>query len=164
MVTQIEIARRLGLDVSTVNKILHQRKGYQFRRETIREVFRVAEELGYDLGRLKHDHRRHHPRTALSVPLNLSIYDSEGQLLDLGRATLSEVSLSGALLSGILLTRHVLPLRPHTVGIRILGGALKDFEIKGRPVRFRHRDGAISIAIEFLNTEAVKIERLRKII
>jgi len=164
MVTQVEIARQLRLDVSSVNKILNKRDGPRFRKETIRKVFRVARELGFDFGRLKYNHRRHHARKSLSVPLELSIYSSDGQLLDRGTATMSEISLSGALLSGIVLLQHAIPLKPHTIGIRILDGALKDFEIKGQPVRFRYLGAAISIAIEFLKTEGAKIARLRKIV
>ncbi len=36
MVTQVEIARRVGLDVSSVNKILNRRTGPVFRKATIR--------------------------------------------------------------------------------------------------------------------------------
>ncbi|HLY74651.1 MAG TPA: helix-turn-helix domain-containing protein [Planctomycetota bacterium] len=164
MVTQLQIARQLGLDVSTVNKILNKREGPRFRKETIRKVFKVARQLGFDFGRLKYTHHRHHARTTLSVPLELSIYSPDGQLLDRGTATMSEISLSGALLSGIVLLNRAIPLQPHTIGIRILDGTLKDLEIKGTPVRFRHVGGAISVAIEFLKTEDAPIERLRKIV
>lgn len=52
MVTQVEIARRVGLDVSSVNKILNQAAGPVFRKETIERVFRVAKRLGYNLNRV----------------------------------------------------------------------------------------------------------------
>ena len=41
MVTQSEIARQLGLDVSSVNKILNRRNGPVFRNETVKRVFDV---------------------------------------------------------------------------------------------------------------------------
>lgn len=47
MVTQVEIARACGLDVSTCNKILNKVHGPVFRKETIRMVFAKAKELGY---------------------------------------------------------------------------------------------------------------------
>src|SRR6185295_20277173 len=71
MVTQVEIARRVGLDVSSVNKILNKRAGPVFRKETIRKVFRVAKDLGYDFGRLKYAHRRRFPRKELSLGVEL---------------------------------------------------------------------------------------------
>jgi DNA-binding LacI/PurR family transcriptional regulator len=47
-VTQKDISKRLGLDVSSVNKILNRRKGPVFRKETIKAVFEVAGQMGYD--------------------------------------------------------------------------------------------------------------------
>lgn len=47
-VTQLEIARHTGLDVSSVNKILNERRGPKFKAETIQAVFTVAGQLGYD--------------------------------------------------------------------------------------------------------------------
>ena len=51
MSTQSEIAKQIGIDVSSVNKILNRVVGPQFRRETIRQVFSTARRLGYDFGR-----------------------------------------------------------------------------------------------------------------
>src|SRR5690349_10096479 len=65
MITQVEIARRVGLDVSSVNKILNKRQGPVFRKETIRKVFKIARDMGYDFGRLKYAHRRRFPRKEL---------------------------------------------------------------------------------------------------
>jgi len=51
MVTQTEIAKAVGLDVSSVNKILNRCRGPVFRKETIRSVFKTAREMGYDFDR-----------------------------------------------------------------------------------------------------------------
>ena len=51
--TQVEIARRVGLDVSSVNKILNRRRGSAFKEATVKKVFRAATQLGYSLERLK---------------------------------------------------------------------------------------------------------------
>ena len=64
MITQVEIAHRVGLDVSSVNKILNKRQGPVFRKETVKKVFKIALQLGYDFGRLKYQHRRRHTRLA----------------------------------------------------------------------------------------------------
>jgi transcriptional regulator with XRE-family HTH domain len=50
-VTQCDIAERVGLDVSSVNKILNFVEGPVFRKETREQVLRVAKELGYDFDR-----------------------------------------------------------------------------------------------------------------
>lgn len=49
--TQVEIARRCNLDVSSVNKILNRVDGPVFRKETVQKVFRIAREVGYDFNR-----------------------------------------------------------------------------------------------------------------
>jgi transcriptional regulator with XRE-family HTH domain len=165
MVTQAEIARRAGLDVSSVNKILNKRPGPVFRKETIRKVFKLAKDLGYDLGKLKFQHQRGHPRKSADLPLELSIYLADGTLFDRGQAVMRDVSLSGALLSGMVLThKHGIPLEPHTIGIRLQDGPLKGLEIRSRPVRFLQRDGAIHLAVEFQELEGAALSQLRKIV
>jgi len=122
-VTQLDIARRVGLDVSSVNKILNRRPGPVFRKDTIKQVFKIARELGYDFGRLKYHHKRGSARRPMAVPLELSIYNADGTLFDKGAAIVKDVSLSGALLTAVVLPQQSIPLRPHTIGIRMLDGA-----------------------------------------
>jgi transcriptional regulator with XRE-family HTH domain len=50
-VTQSDIAKRVGLDVSSVNKILNFVEGPVFKNETRAQVLSVAKELGYDFNR-----------------------------------------------------------------------------------------------------------------
>lgn len=50
-VTQSQIARRLGLDNSTCNKILNGAVGMTFSEDTKRRVFEMADKLGYDYSR-----------------------------------------------------------------------------------------------------------------
>jgi transcriptional regulator with XRE-family HTH domain len=50
-ITQKDIARIVGLDVSSVNKILNRRQGPKFKKETISQVFKVAKRFKYDFGR-----------------------------------------------------------------------------------------------------------------
>lgn len=159
MVTQVEIARRIGIDVSSVNKILNRRRGPIFRQKTIQRVFKVARELGYDFSRLKYAHRRLHPRKEISVPVELSIYVEGGQLFDRGTALLQEASLSGAKLSAIVLSRRAIPTKPHTISIR-LPEILKGVEILGRPVRFFQTHEAFGMAVEFEKTETDKAKAL----
>lgn len=46
-VTQLDIARKVGVDVSSVNKILNRVEGAAFSRMTKNKVERAACELGY---------------------------------------------------------------------------------------------------------------------
>lgn len=50
-VTQKELANKLKLDVSTVNKILNEVKGPSFKLGTVQKVFRLAEKLKYNFKR-----------------------------------------------------------------------------------------------------------------
>lgn len=59
MVTQSDIARRVGIDVSTVSKILSKTRGPVFRPDTIAAVFKVARDMGYNIARpTKHSLQR----------------------------------------------------------------------------------------------------------
>lgn len=59
MVTQSTIAREVGIDVSSVNKILNQVPGAKFRKDTVARVFRVARRVRYNLDReTKHSLKR----------------------------------------------------------------------------------------------------------
>ena len=80
--TQTEIARIVGLDVSSVNKILNQTPGATFSKATIAKVFRVAKRLGYDqtrptkgslLAALRQIAPDNEPVEALAHRLNLSV-------------------------------------------------------------------------------------------
>ena len=164
MATQEDIARRVGLDISSVNKILHRRADAVFRKETVRRVFQAARDLGYDLDRLGRRYHRKHPRKDVAFPLEMSIYLEDGSLFDRGRATMRNVSLSGAVLSGIILPQQSVPLRPHRIGIRLKEGPLRGIEILSRPLRFVHIEQGVALAVEFVDLERANLKRLRKIV
>jgi transcriptional regulator with XRE-family HTH domain len=162
MITQVEIARRVGLDVSSVNKILNRRQGPVFRKDTIKRVFRVAKELGYDFGRLKYQHRRRHPRKEMSVGAELCIYHKDGTVYDQGVATIRDLSLCGARISDVTLPLGTLPVEPFTVGIRPMQKPADDIEIPGMIVRY-HMNGAPSYGVEFRKLESPLEKKLRRI-
>jgi transcriptional regulator with XRE-family HTH domain len=162
MVTQVEIARRVGLDVSSVNKILNQRKGPVFRKETVRKVFKVARELGYDFGRLKFQHRRRHPRRTVSLGVEVCIYRKDGAVYDQGMATLRDISLGGARLCDLTLPSNTLPVEPFSVGLRPMLKPGDNVEIPGRIVRL-HVNGSIAYGVEFAGVDAALEKKLRRI-
>src|SRR5438132_11550034 len=95
MVTQVELARTLGLDVSTVNKILNRRPGFRFRKETVRQVFHMAKRMGFDFSRIKYPHRRRFPREASQVHSDLLIYSPGETVLEPGAAVIRSRSQVG---------------------------------------------------------------------
>jgi len=162
MVTQVEIARRCGLDVSSVNKILNKRPGPVFRKETIRKVFKIARDLGYDFGRLKYQHRRRHPRRPVSLGAELSIYQKDGTLYDQGVATIRDISLSGARISDVALPLGTLPVEIFSVGLRPMQKPGDDLELQGQIVRI-HLNGAASYGVQFRPLEPGVERKLRRI-
>lgn len=149
MATQVEIARRTGLDISSVNKILNRKSRYRFRAATVRKVLKAARELNYDFGRLKHEHRRQHPRRHWGVPVELSLHDDAGALFDRACAVLSEASLSGGLLVAIAMPKASFPLRSGYIGVRLLSGPQRGTELKGLPVRLIHESDGLALAVRF---------------
>jgi len=162
MITQVEIARRVGLDVSSVNKILNKRQGPVFRKETIRKVFKIARDMGYDFGRLKYAHRRRFPRKELSVGVEIYVYHKDGSLYDQGVATMRDVSLGGARISDVALPTGSLPVTPFTVGIRPMQKPGDDLELQGQIVRL-NANGATSFGVQFGKLDVVAEKKLRRI-
>jgi hypothetical protein len=74
------------------------------------------------------------------------------------------VSLSGALLGGLVLPTQNIPAEDHRMGIRLLEGPLKDQEIRCRVVRYIHRTNGSEVALDLEGTELAKVEQLRKIV
>ncbi len=162
MITQVEIARRVGLDVSSVNKILNQRKGPVFKKETVRKVFKIAKDLGYDFGRLKYQHRRRHPRKEVSLGAEIAIYHQDGKVYDQGMATIRDISLCGARISDVTLPLGTLPVASFSVGLRPMQKPGEGVEIPGHIVRF-HCKGPIAYGIEFGKLDSAVEKKIRRI-
>src|SRR5438045_1831658 len=95
--TQVEVAKRVGLDVSSVNKILNRRPGAVFKSATVEKVFKVAKQLGYSLERLKRPHGRAHERRHAGFPAELALYDAaNGSSIDQGTCLVSDIAICGA--------------------------------------------------------------------
>ncbi len=163
MVTQIELARRLGLDVSSVNKILNRRQGPVFRPETVKRVFKVARELGFDFNKLKFHHRRRHPRRQVAIATEIYLYTRDGSLYDQGVATLRDLSQCGARISDIALPHNTLPTEPFSITLRPMVGPLDDVEIRGQIVRL-HMEEATSFGIDFDKIDASLARRMKKLV
>jgi transcriptional regulator with XRE-family HTH domain len=161
--TQGKIARRAGLDVSSVNKILNRRPGSSFSPKTVRRVFRVARELGYDLGRLKHFHRREFPRKEVGFRAALRLFLEDGTLHDEGTATIRELSLSGARLADIVLSRAALPILPFSVILVPLEGPLESAQLPGRVLRLIY-SGVWALTVRFSELPSPTLVRLGKVV
>jgi len=108
--------------------------------------------------------RRRHPRKETILFLEIAVYHDSGRLLDRGTAVMRNVSLSGALLGGVVVPAGSIPGHGFRIGIRLLEGELQSQEILCRVVRSRQRTEGLEVALEFEGTEASKIDQLRKIV
>ncbi len=163
MVTQVEIARRVGLDVSSVNKILNRRSGPVFRKETIRKVFKVARDLGYDFNRIKFHHRRRHGRKEVAIGAEFRVFKADGSLHDQGRATIRDLSLSGAKVDGLELPTGTLPVGAFAVSLRPLERSFEELVLSGRVVRMDVESG-MAYGIAFAGLEDGRAKRLGRLL
>jgi transcriptional regulator with XRE-family HTH domain len=162
MVTQGEIARRLGLDVSSVNKILNKRPGPVFRKDTIKKVFKIARELGYDFGRLKYTHRRKFERHDVAIGAEVIIHGKDGAVYDQGVATIRDISLGGARVADLATPLGTLPTEPFTVTLRPMQKPYDDMELPGRIVRL-HMNGSTTFGVEFTKLDAMAARKLKRV-
>ena len=163
MATQVQIARRVGLDVSSVNKILNRRQGPVFRKEPIKKVFKIARQMGYDFGRLKYQHRRRHARKPVTIGAELSIYKKDGTLFDQGMTTIRDISLCGARISDVMLPRASLPVDPFTIHLRPMQKPLDNVELPGRIVRM-DQDTTPSFGVNFGNLNSATQKTVSRLV
>ena len=147
--TQVEIARRVGLDVSSVNKILNRRPGPVFKQATIEKVFKVAKQVGYSLDRLKRPHGRSHERRHVDFPGKLALYGLDGSLYDQGTCSVSDIALCGASLVDVHLPKGMLPVEPFTIRLQMTGKKNEIVEVRGRVVRLDHASETLRLGIAF---------------
>lgn len=114
-VNQKAIADFLGLDRTTVTKILNRDPRYSASEETKEKVFRAAEILGYDFTTIRRPFKREYGRSEVNTPCNLTVTLEDGTVFDKGEATIRNLSVGGALLSMIKVSKNVLPLQNFTL-------------------------------------------------
>ena len=133
-VNQQAIADFLGLDRTTVTKILNRDLKYSASEETKDRVFRAAEMLGYDFDTIRRPFKREHGRAEVNAPAEVTVTLEDGTVFDSGEAVVRNLSVGGALLTGMRLTRQVLPLQNFTILMKFrdipeLAGLIGECEI-----------------------------------
>ena len=135
MVTETEIARRVGLDVRGVKKILKELPGLTYRKHTLAKVFSVAERLGYDFRRLRRNYHRHETIKRVTIKTRISIYREDRSLYEQGTATISSISsLGSAVLRNVSVTS--LPRGQIRIVLRPLHKPLAGIELPCRVIFF----------------------------
>lgn len=162
--TQKSIAKKLGLDVSSVNKILNQRSSPLFSQKTIQRVWEAARKMGYDFSRLRFTHRRRDGRVTVSVKTEVVLLTRRGEnLIDQGTAMITSLSTVGAFLTQIQLPKRCFPVDPFIVSLRPVEGPLKGYDLKGKIVRLQ-MNGGVEVGIEFFALDERTKADIRRII
>ncbi len=164
-VSQIDIARKIGLDRSTVSKILNRDPNYVAHPKTKQRVFAVAERLGYDFAKIRRPFRRQYGRVQIDTPAKLAVMLEKGEVFDEGTCVVRNISVGGALLTGIKLRKMVLPLANFTIVLRVAGDhSLKDLRGECEVVRLAEAadTGEPELGVRFVNLTFSDRMRLRE--
>ncbi len=155
MVNQKDIADYLGLDRTTVTKILNRDPKYSASESTKTRVFRAAEKLGYDFTTIRRPFKREYGRTEVTAPCELSITLENGEQFDTGTAHVQNIGVGGALLTNIRTRKMVLPLSHFTLTLQIRTIEGLD-EMVGECEIVRMADGTetneTELGVRFINT------------
>ena len=128
--TKKQIADHLGLDRSTVSKILNHYNRERFSRATVERVEEAARELGY-----MKSQRRESPRQEASANARFRIHLLDGTLFSSGSGVIKDFSTTGFLLGKVALGGDLMPAVPHYYVVEVEGGSLTGLEFRCRPVR-----------------------------
>lgn len=155
-VTHEDIAKKVGLSRTTVTKILNRDPSYVTSEKTRNDVFKAAEELGYNFMQIRRPFRREQTRVEVGSEVHISIIFKDGKVFDTGTAMLKNVSTSGALLTSIVTSKNVLPLRSFSIILRVKDcKELQDLVGECTMVRLSEEDEDESetpeIGVRFLN-------------
>lgn len=165
-VSQQVIADVLGLDRTTVNKVLNGHPSMITSKSTVENVIRVAREMGYDFGRLRKKYKRKFERKLVRAKAEMEVLLSEnGQAYDRGWCTINNLTPDGAMISNVWAVKGGFPLQPFTLKLKIMESDLKGVEGRFEVIRFRS-NGAISIglrAVEISDDDQKRIKEHLKI-
>ncbi|MBN1809210.1 MAG: PilZ domain-containing protein [Planctomycetes bacterium] len=164
-VSQKEIASRLKLDRTTVTKILNRDPNYSASPGTRERVFKAAEELGYDFASIRRPFRREYGRKVINAEAGMKIALEDGTVFDEGTCLLRNVSVGGALLARLSLTKMVLPLVNFTIMLSMPWQEGEE-ELVGECEVVRLAEatdtGEPELGVRFVNLTFTDKQRLRK--
>lgn len=166
MTTQADIARRMGVSVSTVNKILNRKLLGRFREDTVRRVWQLARDLGYPLEKLSPTtHRRRYERTVVRIPATVTFHVPWARkATGTATAVIQDLSIAGARVGMIETRDGLLPARPFKVRIRPSEGPLTGLEIRARVVRIFLDANTLAMGVTFEKPRNAVLRRLRRVI
>jgi transcriptional regulator with XRE-family HTH domain len=166
-VSQKDIAEYLGMDRSTVTKVLNRDPRYSASEKTRDLIFRTAERLGYDFTAIRRPYKREYGRIEINARGMVTINTEDGALFDEGQAVIRNLSIGGALLTGIRTSKMVLPLSPFRIKLRLLDvPELTDLDGECELVRINERDakGEPQLGVRFVDVKLRDRRRIREFV
>ena len=155
-ITQKDIAEKLGLDRTTVNKILNGGQSEIIRKETIDKVMETAHKMGYDFSKLRRYYKRDNARKPVNIDLDIVIRYLDGTVYDSGTAKALNMSYTGILMTNFKMEKMSVPLEPFEMVISFDNEDLSEVKLKSEVIRL-HSNGTIDVGAKFMNiTEGAK--------
>jgi hypothetical protein len=125
--TQLDIARTLGIDRTTVSKVLNDAPGVYAGMRLRARIFEAAKKLGYDSRRLRSKQKIQAEKRLVEIPAKVEILLWDGAVHAKGTATVVRLDASSAELADFKITPSSIPLKPCYVSLALsLGDAPLD--------------------------------------
>ncbi len=159
-VTQADIAEKVGVDRTSVNKVLNRYPRHNISPETAAEIWKVARELGYDFKKIRRDpERRKYPRTPVEMDVDVEILLEDDTVYDKGRARVRDLSLSGVRLCDLATEKRSLPIDNFRCRLKITEAPLEGLNLEGVFMRMQ-MGGTVEFGIVVRNLEREDKDRL----
>jgi transcriptional regulator with XRE-family HTH domain len=166
-VSQKDIAEYLGIDRSTVTKVLNRDPRYSASEKTRELIFRTAERLGYDFTAIRRPFKREYGRVNIAAKAKLELLNEDGSLFDEGEATITNLSIGGALLTDMHTGMMMLPLKPFSIRLGLVDvPELADLQGECELVRISERGqpGNFQLGVKFVNAKLRDRRRIREFV
>jgi c-di-GMP-binding flagellar brake protein YcgR len=160
-VTQEDIARLCKIDQGSVSRILNEDTRDSFAEETVKQVFKVAREIGYLHPSLLTSNRRESSRRKAGLRGRVAIVIGTNTVFDEGTVDVDEISLSGMLLRNFHTRKRALPMDRFKFDVEVDEGRLKGFKCRCRLVRFSENEDEFALAVRFESLDENAKERLK---
>jgi hypothetical protein len=147
MVKKIEIAKKLGLHVATISRILNQVPDYRASKETVRRVFKVARDMGYDFERQKRFYQRKYRRTTTNARVKLRARLSDGTVIT-HDARMVNMGKGGVLLADFHPRIVTIPMQEENLVLEIVSGRLKGIKAACEVVRVGRYNRSFGICVQ----------------
>ncbi len=149
-VTQKDVAGHLGLNQTTISRILAGTPKFTYSAETRSKVFDAATKLGYLHPAVVKTEKRSSSRFPLPGQAHVKIFLHDGRAYASYTAQMVNVNRTGLLLKDFVGKKRSLPLESFHLEVEFATPQLGPFKAKARPVRIHQENGTLGLGVAFL--------------